>query len=412
MCGRATQKHDRRPNLLPGVRARLRPRRDRHRGRADRSPARPRASGVARLGVQQRDCDPRRAPRSRPALASASPRRRRLRAGVVGRRDGGHRRGVARDQDAPRRLVDRRLHRQPDGLQRPRLGRHDAVPPGARHASDLQRRHAGLQQQVRGERVRVRVEHAAPRPRFRPHRLLPDPRLEPRRLAHELHLHRGADRGAARDRSARRQGPLREPAPHRVREVGRRRVDPDPARYRRLLPGGVTARARAHRRLRRAGAGGARQERRGFPGVHRALLARARERSDRHRGRRRPHGRTRVEERAGRVGHDVDRRQHGPAGHARVLARPHALVRDRQPRPPRRQHRVGRLLPDRGEGRPHRPRADLLRLAFRPHASRPRLAAREPARRRDSHTRSRPGARALRDRRQPVAVDGGRAASP
>ena len=222
--------------------------------------------------MQQRDRDPRHAPRSRPALPSASPRRRRLRAGVVGRRDGGHRRGVARDQAAPRRLVAPPSTSATDRLQRARLGRHDAVPPGARHASDLQRRHAGLQQQVRGERVRVRVEHAAPAARFRPHRLLPDPRLEPRRLAHELHLDRRADRGAARDESARRQGPLREPAPHRVGEVGRRRADPDPARYRRLLPRGVTARVERIGGFDEQVAGGARQERRGSPGVHRRAI--------------------------------------------------------------------------------------------------------------------------------------------
>ena len=55
----------------------------------------------------------------------------------------------------PRRLVDGDLHRQSDRVQRADRGRHDAISRRARHASDLQRRHAGLQQQVRRQRVRV-----------------------------------------------------------------------------------------------------------------------------------------------------------------------------------------------------------------------------------------------------------------
>ncbi len=215
----------------------MRARRDRHRRRSHRRPPRPRASGVAWLGVQQRDRDPRRAPRSRPPLVPAPPRRRELRTGVMGRRDGRHRRRAPRNQGAARRLVDRRLHRQSDRVQRARVGRDDAVPPGARHAADLHGGHAGLQQQVRGERIRLRVEHGAPRPRLRAHRLPPHPRLEPRRLPYELHFHRRADRSPPPDRSARRQGALREPAPDRIGEVGRRRADPDPTRHRRLLPG-------------------------------------------------------------------------------------------------------------------------------------------------------------------------------
>ena len=215
-------------------------------------------------------------------------------------------------------------------------------------------RHAGLREQVRGQRGGVRLEHDPPDPGPRAHRLRARVRREPARLPRQLHLDRRPGARAARRAQARGEALLREPARDRVGRAGR--DDPDPARHRPVLHGGAAVRARPAQRARPRDAARPRRARRRAARVRRALPGGARRARDRRTRRRRFAGWPReIGGGARRVGAHVDRREHGPAGDARVLAPAHAVVREREPRPPRREHPVGRLLPG-GEGGPARVR--------------------------------------------------------
>ena len=88
----------------------------------------------------------------------------------------------------------------------------------------------------------------------------------------------------------------------------------------------------------------ARPQRRGAARVHRAVLARGGGVGHRHAGRAAPRARGRLGGHAPGIGARVDRHQHGSPGHARLLARAHALLRHRSARRRRRQPEERRLL--------------------------------------------------------------------
>ena len=136
-CIRVSERRDSRPahtrmprlapdgrgaHVLSDLRAELRPRRPRRRRPARQADARSRASGHQGLRLPQGPRRRRRPPRSRPPrrTRSCAPPTARGPTVVVGRGDGPHGGAAAGDHRRARPRRDQRLHRQPDGVQRPR----------------------------------------------------------------------------------------------------------------------------------------------------------------------------------------------------------------------------------------------------------------------------------------------------
>ena len=125
-------------------------------------------------------------------------------------------------------------------------------------------------------------------------------------------------------------------------------------------------------------------------GIHRPVPGRAHGRRHRHRRRRRARAGGGLGGHAACLGARQHRHQHGPPGHARLLARAHAVVRHRPARCRGRQPEERRLLPQRPLRR-GQPRAGLRRHRVR--AAAPRQPARHAAV--AEHPRQRPPVRAL-----------------
>ena len=232
-----------------------------------------------------------------------------------------------------------------------------AAAAGARRAPDVLVGHPGLRQQVRRQRGRVRHVDRAPDPRPRAHRPVP--------------------RSSARTRGPRRRASTRSPtcsgscagrpaAGARIVFVNPRRIETpdrgvgdtvlDPARHRRLVPRRPAPRDRPPRRVRR---------RRDRPPRHATSTS-----CGRSSPRTPPTGSppspastpTSIRELAAawvatpRASvHASTGHQHGPPGHARLLARAHAVVRHRAPRRRGRQPQERRLLRQRPVRRRRRP---------------------------------------------------------
>ena len=131
----------------------------------------------------------------------------------------------------------------------------------------------------------------------------------------------------------------------------------------------LLARDRPLRRVRRRRRRPPRPPRRRAAGVPRRLPARPGRRRHRRRRGGDPRAGGGVGRHASRVGARLDRHQHGPPGHAGLLARAHAAVRHRPPRRRGREPQERRLLPQRPRRRRH-PRAGVRRHRVRPAAAR------------------------------------------
>ena len=300
----------------------------------------------------------RRPRRPRPPRPPAAPRRRRhVDDGVVGRgasahiarRLRGHHRRARPRRGRPSTSATRR--RSTPSARTLHVG---TLLRDARRAAHVLVGHAGLRQQVRRHRGRVRHHDRAPDPRPRAHRPVPHHRREPAGVAGQLLL----DPQRARASCAR---PTARGA--RIVFVNPRRIETpergvgDTVLIRSPTP---TSGSSPRCSTRSTGSAGSTTRVIARHGTHvdglRAFIADyPAERvaaGHRRRRRRRPRAGRGVGGHAAGVGPRLDRPQHGPPGHAGLLAGAHAGVRHRAPRRRGRQPQERRLLPQRpGRGR-------------------------------------------------------------
>ena len=222
-------------------------------GEVTRATARSRQPALARLRVPQGHRDDRGPERSRPRAATAQAHRRpgRVRAGVVGRGAGRHRRPPEGRARRARARVGRLVHGQP---RRVLLLAHpvgQGLPGRDRLAALLLGRLAGREQPLRRQRAALRLAAGGPGARPHPHELHADGRGQPAGLARVGAQRAAGARAAARDHRARRAD--RGGRPATLGDGAPVRAPADPARRRRLaaalaavhdLRGGARRRAR------------------------------------------------------------------------------------------------------------------------------------------------------------------------